>query len=370
MVGASESEKRRVADLLNCQIGTFPMKYLGVPISNKQLHIENFRSINVKVQKRLPRWQGQWLSSAGKSVLMETSLSSVPNYSMGVYYLHEGIHHKLDSDRADFFWHGPHNKKKYHMVKCQTLACPKEFGGLGFTQTRVRNACLLIKWIYRLESGETSLCCDFLRAKYLKEGSFFESKVAGTSQFWRGLHAVKEHFHRGAKYKLGNGKRIKFWTDVWIGEVPLKVRFQNLFKICRNPKQLVCQVVENDLLQMDFRRNFGEKEMQEWGELIEIVEKMEIREEPDSVTWALTKTGRFTTESLYKNIMDPGDRDKRIMEIWEAKIPMKVRIFLWQVHKNKIKSADQLKKKNWKGDEHCKMCGELENAKHIIFQCL
>lgn len=136
------------------------MKYLGVPISSKQLQMAEFRYINVKVRKRLTRWQGQWLSSAGKSILIEKCLSSVPNYSMGVYLLFEGIHQKLDTDRADFFWHGPQNKKKYHMVKCQTMACPKEFGVLGFTETRVMNACLLTKWISRLENGEESLCCD------------------------------------------------------------------------------------------------------------------------------------------------------------------------------------------------------------------
>lgn len=168
---------------------------------------------------------------------------------------------------------------------------------------------------------------------------------------------------------MGNGKKIKFWSDVWTGEVPLKVRFHNLFKICRNPKQLACQVVENDMLQIDFRRNFGDKELQEWNELIEIVDKMVIRDEPDRVVWALNKSGLFTTSSLYRNIMDPGHRDRRIKEIWEARMPMKVRIFLWQVHKYRIKSADQLKRKNWKGDEHCKMCGESEDANHIIFQC-
>lgn len=106
-----------------------PLKYLGVPISNTQLHIADLRYINEKIQKRLPGWQSQWLSSAGKSSLIEISLSSAPNYSMGVYNLQEGIHHKLDTDRADFFWHGPDNKKKYHMINWKAMATPKEFGG-------------------------------------------------------------------------------------------------------------------------------------------------------------------------------------------------------------------------------------------------
>jgi hypothetical protein len=37
------------------------------------------------------------LSSGGKSILIESSLSSLPNYIMGVYLLHEEVHHKMDS---------------------------------------------------------------------------------------------------------------------------------------------------------------------------------------------------------------------------------------------------------------------------------
>lgn len=369
VIGAPEAEKQRIADMLNCQSGTLPIRYLGVPISNVQLHLADMRYINSKIQKRLPKWQSQWLSSVGKSILMESCLSSVPNYSMGVYLLLEGIHHQMDTDRADFFWHGPGNKRKYHMIKWQAMATPKEFGGMGFTETRTMNICLLTKWIFKLENGDRSLCCDLLRAKYLKDGSFFESKVAGTSQFWRGLHSVKEWFHRGAVYILGDGKKIKFWLDTWYGNVPLKLIFPNLFRICRNPKQLVCQVVENDMLQIDFRRNFGENEMKEWEQLVEIVDEINLTDESDKVKWGLEKSGKYTTSSLYKNILDLGVRDKKAMLVWRSKIPMKVRIFLWQLSRDRIKSADQLKKKMWKGDEMCKLCGKPEDASHIIFTC-
>jgi hypothetical protein len=44
------------------------------------------------------------LSSGGKSILIESSLSSLPNYTMGVYLLPEEVHHKMDSARAKFYW--------------------------------------------------------------------------------------------------------------------------------------------------------------------------------------------------------------------------------------------------------------------------
>jgi hypothetical protein len=41
---------------------------------------------------------------------------------------------------------------------------------------------------------------------------------------------------------LGNGKKIRFWLDVWVGECPFKIRFNNLFEISREQKWEVRKV--------------------------------------------------------------------------------------------------------------------------------
>jgi hypothetical protein len=64
---------------------------------------------------------------------------------MGIYLLQEEIHHKMDTSRANFFWHGPHLKKKYLMAKWELMATPKRAGRVGFTETRVMNKLLTRK---------------------------------------------------------------------------------------------------------------------------------------------------------------------------------------------------------------------------------
>lgn len=49
---------------------------------------------------------------------------------------------------------------------------------------------------------------------------------------------------------------------------------------------------------------------------------------------------------------------------------MKIKVFMWMVNKDRIQAAEQLKRKNWKGDEKCKLCGEVETPSHVIFLCL
>jgi hypothetical protein len=69
---------------------------------------------------------------------------------MGFYWLYEGTRQRFDTSRGKFFWEGVGNKKKYHMIKWDALDKPKEFGGLGFIDTRAMNTTLLCKWIFRL----------------------------------------------------------------------------------------------------------------------------------------------------------------------------------------------------------------------------
>jgi hypothetical protein len=46
-------------------------------------------------------------------ILIESCLSSIPNYTMGVYLLQEEIHHKMDTARENFFW-SSHEKEISH----------------------------------------------------------------------------------------------------------------------------------------------------------------------------------------------------------------------------------------------------------------
>lgn len=117
----------------------------------------------------------------GGEIKINSCLSSAPLYAMGFYYLPEGFHSKMDSARSRFYWQGIGEKKKYHVIRWDALCRPKDFGGMGFMDTRVMNICLLSKWIMKLESGATDMCFEVLR-KYMR-GSFFQSSNVGGSQF-------------------------------------------------------------------------------------------------------------------------------------------------------------------------------------------
>jgi hypothetical protein len=116
VTGVTELEQHRVASMLNCKLGAFPMKYLGLPVSDRPLRVADWSFFPEKVGHRVDPWQGLFLALAGRLELTNSCLSSLPMFAMGIYILHDTAHSALDKPRARFFWEGVGDKRKYHMV--------------------------------------------------------------------------------------------------------------------------------------------------------------------------------------------------------------------------------------------------------------
>jgi hypothetical protein len=101
----------------------------------------------------------------------------------GFHLLPKNIHQKMDAIRANFFWQGAEDKKKYHMARWEMLTRPKDQGGLGIIDTRMMNECLLVKWIWKISQGSEDLWYKPIKAKYMSDEDFYGSKNKGVSKF-------------------------------------------------------------------------------------------------------------------------------------------------------------------------------------------
>ena len=59
VTGVPDSEALRVARLLNCSLGSFPLKYLALPLSSGKLLAKDFAPAVAKVGKRVMPWRGR-----------------------------------------------------------------------------------------------------------------------------------------------------------------------------------------------------------------------------------------------------------------------------------------------------------------------
>ena len=96
VTGGDLESQLRAAHMMNCELGSIPFKYLGIPFSDRALSMVDFEPMVDKAAKRVEPWQGKLLASGGRLVLINDCLTNIPMFVMGFYLLHYGTHEKLD----------------------------------------------------------------------------------------------------------------------------------------------------------------------------------------------------------------------------------------------------------------------------------
>ena len=59
LVNGDDLKALQLAELFNCQTRTFPLRYLGVPVSPSRLHIKDWVPLEEKNEKMLALWKGK-----------------------------------------------------------------------------------------------------------------------------------------------------------------------------------------------------------------------------------------------------------------------------------------------------------------------
>ena len=88
------------------------------------------------------------------------------------------------------------------------------------------------------------------------------------------------------------------------------------------------------------------------------------------VVWKLERSGHYTTRSMYRFISFGGVVDRRCKKLWKNKLPLKLKVFVWQALHNRLPTGVDLKRKKWRGDANCPLCGVPETVDHVLFQCV
>ncbi|TVU34487.1 hypothetical protein EJB05_16322, partial [Eragrostis curvula] len=162
------------------------------------------------------------------------------------------------------------------------------------------NLCLLASWIARLYKQDETLWKRIVENKYdLEHKNIFCCDKRGVSPFWKGIIWAAEAAKLGFKWKVGNGKRIRFWEDWWFGTSSLAIQFWELYVIVNEQNSSIDDVWDGSNLKLTFRRTVNEKGMMAWNDLLAVASSIDLGQEDDYVTWALEASGKYTVQSLY-----------------------------------------------------------------------
>ncbi|XP_030942085.1 uncharacterized protein LOC115967152 [Quercus lobata] len=192
--------------------------YLGFSINQKGVARNMLNFIAKRVMSKLSRWKARFLSFTGRSVLVKSVMSSIPNYVMQATALTAHLCEKLDKINSDFLWGSTSEKRRLHLVGWSKIIRPKEEGWLGIQVTRAKNLALLAKLNWRMNQEKDSLWVQVILRKYcsVDKRRAGDSDKPPASPNWRAIKAGFQTFADRICWGVGDRERIKLWSNCWI----------------------------------------------------------------------------------------------------------------------------------------------------------
>ncbi|XP_071676870.1 uncharacterized protein [Lolium perenne] len=144
--------------------------------------------------------------------------------------------------------------------------------------------------------------------------------------------------------------------------------FPWLFAIYDDQDISVAEALSLDSLQVRFRRSLDQENLQLWGELQDLVSQVLLADGMDKVSWHLEPNGSFSVKSMYTQLSQ-GKTVAHHKDMWKSKVPLKIKIFSWQLALDKLPSGQQILTRHGPSNGLCALCGAPEDASHIFFAC-
>jgi len=175
------------------------------------------------------------------------------------------------------------------------------------------------------------------RGGQLKEGG------SHCSAWWRSLSRICEGvgegvgswFDNNIRRVRGNGRGTFFWHDIWVGEIPLKLKFPRLFDLSVD-KECSVEKMRRELGAVDERGRVWRRRLMAWEEesvrecfmlFHNIVFQKHVE---DTWQWLLDLIHGYSVRGAYRFLTTSTELVDRyqVVDIWHQQIPSKVLVFV------------------------------------------
>ncbi|KAL4352748.1 hypothetical protein GQ457_06G007230 [Hibiscus cannabinus] len=306
-IGVEKELVELLAFQCGCKCGELPFDYLGIPLGADPRKVSTWVPIVERFQSKLSGWRCNSLSFAGRVVLLNSILSSLPIYYLSLFEIPSTVILRLDKIRRKFLWGCTNDKRRIAIVSWTRVCIPKAKGGAGVVNLKIKNRALLAKWGWRFATEHGALWRKLIQAKYCcgkRRWAMKVDKLRTMSTVWRGIvknwsqtEVVKWLNNDSFKWLVGDGKCILFWEDVWCCEVSLRVKFTRLYRLALRKGAVVAELAVNHAFTEIcwaklFPRPLLERELPLVAALDTLLKEFKLKsEERDKIVWVHEKSG-------------------------------------------------------------------------------
>eukprot|EP00253_Pinus_taeda_P003035 PITA_03035 len=383
-------ERNRMVNLFPFPIQPLeaPFKYLGFWLKPVVYKKEDWNWLIAKIESRISHSSFRWLSRAGRLTLIKSVLSAILVYWAALTWIPKGVMEKIRRICCRFLWAGSKESSGLPWVAWDKVARPKEWGGWGIKRPSEFSTSLAAKSGWRLISME-NLWTRVVKRKYIDPTPLEEwirsqnKKEKNSSVIWKATVEAFSVIEEGLAWKVGDGRQIRIGRDPWVGcneafsLSPGLLRHLDTKGITTlNQGERVGQsTIWGQAWKDDEELGLNVRWKNEWEGFIKELHRSNVRikDEPDFLLWAQSKSGEYSPKDGYSFLM--GKKGWGIPEwwakgIWRLKCPVKARLFFWCILKRKVPTWETLQARFLAGPGHCPLCkSNEETISHLFTTC-
>ncbi|XP_060972489.1 uncharacterized protein LOC115717814 [Cannabis sativa] len=210
--------RHQICSLLSMDEASDNNFYLGLPniIGRNKKSILGF--LKTKVINRINSWTGKLLSGASKEVLLKTVVQSLPTYAMSVFLLPLGTCDKIERLMSRFWWKTTSSKGNGLIwMNWNRLSQPKDAGGLGFRLLHDFNLAMLAKQGWRFLTHPNSLATTIYKARYFPHDDYLSADLGRNPSFvWRSIWQAQSLVRLGVRRSIGTGLTVNILHQPWL----------------------------------------------------------------------------------------------------------------------------------------------------------
>ncbi|GAU49411.1 hypothetical protein TSUD_407260 [Trifolium subterraneum] len=319
-VNISESWLNEAASALHCNVGKIPFLYLGLSIGGDPRRLSFWEPVLSRIKKRLSGWKSRFLSFGGRLILLKSVLTSLPVYALSFFKAPSGV------------WRG--------------VGSPLWVGERQTERGRGRGS------------------------SWWKEVVKIRDGVGGLGSGW---------FRENVAKRVGSGAETFFWTNPWLGDIPLCERFGRLFDLAKNKSSSVAEMFslgwEPGGEAWVWRRQLWvwEEEMLRECQALLLNFSFQVQS-VDSWQWQPDLDTGYSVCGAYQLLTSQDSVTLGEVEtlIWHKQVPLKVSICAWRLLSDRLPTRAKLVSRGIISPEahFCVSgCGDIETAQHLFFTC-
>ena len=234
-------------------------------------------------------------------------------------------------------------------------------GGLGLRDLFEANRSLLIKRCWEVVSS-SSPASTFLRNRFLKENFNF-IKSYKKSSVWLGLKKVWSQFFDSLQWRIGDGRRVSFWFDNWLGE-PLASTMS--LTDCIPSQAKVCNFINNS--SWDLPPDLTTTSPQVAQQIMQV--HLPLVNTEDTLHWKGSSSGNITAKEAFNFFSEHVSRKDWGRIIWQTSVQPRQSLVVWKALHGKLLTDTALKRRGISLPSCCVICKRHEESiDHLFLRC-